>query len=79
MIPMTKERRDAMADAILKNFRKNVRDYLVAIGTKGGSRKSKAKTKAARANASKPRSKAPRCPCGAMTLKRANARGHKCS
>ena len=22
---------------------------------------------------------APRCPCGAMTLKRADARGHKCT
>ena len=26
----------------------------------------------------RPRSKGPRCPCGAMTLKRARARGHKC-
>lgn len=26
----------------------------------------------------RPRSEAPRCQCGAMTLKRAKARGHKC-
>lgn len=26
----------------------------------------------------RPRSAAPRCPCGAMTLKRAQARGHRC-
>ena len=26
----------------------------------------------------RPRSDAPRCPCGAMTLKRAKARAHKC-
>jgi hypothetical protein len=27
----------------------------------------------------RPRSKAARCPCGEMTLKRAQARGHRCS
>lgn len=27
----------------------------------------------------RPRSDAPRCACGAMTLERARARGHKCS
>jgi hypothetical protein len=27
----------------------------------------------------RPKSDAKRCPCGAMTLKRAKARGHKCS
>jgi hypothetical protein len=26
----------------------------------------------------RPRTKGPRCPCGAMTLKRARARAHKC-
>lgn len=26
----------------------------------------------------KPRSTSPRCPCGAMTAKRAKARGHRC-
>lgn len=27
----------------------------------------------------RPRTKAPRCPCGAMTRKRAKARGHHCT
>jgi hypothetical protein len=26
----------------------------------------------------RPRKRGPRCPCGAMTLKRAKARGHRC-
>lgn len=30
------------------------------------------------AGTGRPRSAAPRCACGAMTAKRANARGHKC-
>lgn len=32
----------------------------------------------ARPGAGRPRSDAPRCPCGAMTAKRAAARAHKC-
>lgn len=32
-----------------------------------------------REGAGRPRSRAPRCACGAMTAKRAAARGHKCS
>ena len=51
------------------------------LGRRGGSVRSKAKAEAARENGllgGRPRSKAPRCPCGAMTRKRARARGHKC-
>lgn len=49
-----------------------------ALGRKGGKVKSDAKTQSCRENAKRPRSDAPRCPCGAMTAKRATARGHKC-
>lgn len=79
MTPMAKDQHDAMDTAILENLQKNVRKYLASIGAKGGSAKSDAKTAAARENASKPRSKGPRCPCGIMTLKRAKARLHQCS
>lgn len=51
------------------------------LGRRGGSARSKAKAAAARENGQlggRPRSKAPRCQCGAMTLKRAKARGHRC-
>ena len=33
---------------------------------------------AARGKSGRPRSTAPRCPCGAMTMKRAVARAHHC-
>jgi hypothetical protein len=36
------------------------------------------KTKSGGHNGGRPQSKAPRCKCGAMTIKRATARRHKC-
>lgn len=36
------------------------------------------RTKSGGRNGGRKRSDAPRCPCGAMTAKRATARGHKC-
>jgi hypothetical protein len=51
------------------------------LGAKGGKSKTPAKSEAARANGRKggrPRSAVSRCPCGAMTLKRAKARAHHC-
>lgn len=37
------------------------------------------KTRSGGHNGGRPRSGAPRCACGEMTLKRALARGHKCA
>jgi hypothetical protein len=51
------------------------------LGRRGGSVGSPAQKAAARENGKlggRPRSKAKRCECGAMTLKRAKARGHQC-
>jgi hypothetical protein len=52
----------------------------VALGKLGGKASGALKTSAQMsAIASLPRKPgAPRCACGEMTLKRANARGHKC-
>ena len=57
----------------------NLSHAAAALGSKGGKAKSRAKTEAARANAKLPRSKAPRCPCGLMTAKRAETRHHACA
>lgn len=51
------------------------------LGSRGGAARTQAKAQAARENGlrgGRPRSTAPRCPCGEMTLQRAKARGHKC-
>lgn len=56
----------------------NLTKAAAALGRKGGQARSEAKTQSCRENAKRPRSDAPRCNCGAMTLKRATARGHKC-
>lgn len=58
--------------------------YLSEIGKRGGESRASnltpaERSEAARLAASAPRKPdAPRCPCGQMTLKRAQARGHKC-
>jgi hypothetical protein len=39
---------------------------------------SKRKNPSGGRNGGRPRSGAPRCPCGAMTVRRALARGHRC-
>lgn len=59
----------------------NLSKAAAALGRKGGLSRSEAKLAACRENAKRagrPRSKAQRCPCGEMTLKRAKARGHRC-
>lgn len=55
---MTKETCHSQADSLSIPMNENLHKYLSAIGRKGGSVKSAAKTAAARANASKPRPKA---------------------
>ena len=56
-------------------------DTLTEHLRRAGSVRSEAKAAASRANGQlggRPRSNAKRCPCEAMTLKRARARGHRC-
>lgn len=53
----------------------------ITIGRAGGRSKSAVKAEAARTNGSlggRPRTDAPRCPCGAMTVTCAQARAHLC-
>jgi hypothetical protein len=55
----------------MKSTKKN--PHAVALGRMGG-----LNSGGQRPGAGRPRSDAPRCACGAMTIKWAKARGHKC-
>jgi len=64
-------RKDPHAVALGKKRWTKTGDDPRVIGSLGGI--------AARGKSGGPRKEGPRCPCGAMTLKRALARGHKCA